>query len=156
MGTPLIRAMNTIDLLHTELTRERNLRKAADACLEKITAELRSEFPDVRKRVTRHKQAYAKKARQRAAEEESVVPKNKKKKAGDADRLRSLLAGKEAEIESLCLRIDQHEALVERMVGKGRKQPRDDAANDDSKTDSKPTRPYKSTPADASSDDDHR
>ena len=148
MGTPLIRAMNTIDLLHAELTRERTLRKAADACLEKIATELRSEFPEVRKRITRHKQAYAKKVkRAQPAERSNSCGAKGTKKAGETDRLRSLLAGKEAEIESLCLRIDQHDALVERMVGK----PRDD---DSSKTDPKPTHPYKSALADASSDDD--
>ena len=149
MGTPLIRAMNTIDLLHTELTRERSLRKAAEECVNKITTELRSEFPDVRKRVARHKQAYGRKAKR--ATEEVDCPKGTKKKADETSRLRSLLAGKEAEIESLCLRNDQHDALVERMVGK-RKQ--HDDSDSDLKTDPKPTRPYKSALADAISDDD--
>ena len=142
MGTPLIRAMNTIDLLHAELTREREKRLAMDMCFAKIHKALdmyQGHFINrIRFHMNKHHSVYVRRVRAMQKQEEkaktakgarrSARVESNDELAKEVKRLRALVAANEQEIESLCQRIDGDAKAVETLVGRKKISPHDDLA----------------------------
>jgi vacuolar-type H+-ATPase subunit I/STV1 len=142
MGTPLIRAMNTIDLLHAELTREREKRLAMDMCFAKIHKALdmyQGHFINrIRFHMNKHHSVYVRRVRaMQKQEEKAKTAKGARRSARvesnddltkEVKRLRALVDAKDREIESLCQRIDRDPKAVEALVGRKKISPHDDLA----------------------------
>jgi hypothetical protein len=112
MGTPLIRAMNTIDLLHQELSRERESRKTAELCIEKILTAVdkykgKRLTTSIRHYIAHHQTVYRHKAKDCPINTNNLTKK----------QLQSIIVAKHAEIEALCKRIDSSDATTARIVG---------------------------------------
>ena len=141
MGTPLIRAMNTIDLLHAELTRERERRQAMDMCFANISKTLLNRFQGhlinrIRHHMIFHHNVYVRRIRVMNKQEEKAKASSKSASrrslrvgiaedlSNEVERLKALLEARDSEIESLCKRIDSSDKAIERVVGK-KKRPED-------------------------------
>jgi hypothetical protein len=146
MGTPLIRAMNTIEMLNAELAREREKRQAMDMCFTKIHKALdmyQGHFINrIRFHMNKHHSVYVRRIRVMQKQEEKI-----KKPAGnrrstrvevnedlskEVKRLSALAEAKEQEIESLCKRIDRDERVAESFVGRKKISVHDDLTASDS------------------------
>ena len=125
MGTPYIRAMTTIDVLHDELTKEREARKAMELCYDKVQSILDNRFQGhlvdrIRFHLRHHREVYLRKVRRlklaEKKEEKDAEARRRSlrvKKADELERevvtLKRLLDQREEEIERLC-------KLVDRMI----------------------------------------
>lgn len=146
MGTPLIRAMNTIDLLHAELTREREKRQAMDMCFTNISKTLLSRFKGhlinrIRHHMTLHHNVYLRRIRVMKKQDEiraNAVAKSSRRSlrvgiaedlSQEVERLKSLVVARDEEIESLCKRIDSSDRAIEKVVGKKKRPALEDLAD---------------------------
>ena len=124
MGTPYIRAFATIDLLHDELTKEREARKAMELCYEKVQSILDNRFKGhlvdrIRFHLKHHREVYLRKVRRlKLAEkkkEKDETAQRRSLRVGKADdmekeinRLKDLLTDRDDEIERLCRMVDMY------------------------------------------------
>jgi hypothetical protein len=122
MATPYYRALATASFLRDELNREREAREAMEMCFQKIHKSLdlyKGHFINrLRFHLNRHHAVYLRKVRAAAAKQASRETTETVKKrrslrvaiagdlAAEVETLKKALAEREAEIERLCMMLD--------------------------------------------------
>ena len=118
----IIRALATIDLMHDELNKEREARKAMELCYEKVQSILDNRFQGhlinrIRFHLKHHREVYLRKVRRlkltEKKKEKDDATHRRSLRVGRADelahevsRLKGLLEDREREIERLCRMVD--------------------------------------------------